>query len=186
MKGEKLFAQGWYNKATAVASPNYNERPEGSAVKLLVIHNISLPPKEYGSGNIEAFFCNRLDSDAHPYFEEIKNLKVSAHFFIARTGNLTQFVNCEKRAWHAGVSVWKEQENCNDFSIGIELEGCDDEAYAEQQYECLASLVSDLLRQYALPKESVVGHSDIAPQRKTDPGASFDWLYFQELLDARL
>lgn len=166
--------------ARQLPSPNCSERPADVAVELLVIHNISLPPGQYGQGYIEALFCNRLDSTADPYFAEIAHLQVSAHLLIDRQGEVTQFVPFDKKAWHAGQSVFKERENCNDFSIGIELEGTDTEGFTFDQYECLIKVSRELMAQYPLiTLDNIVGHSDIAPGRKTDPGPHFDWARFR-------
>ncbi|GHD26108.1 1,6-anhydro-N-acetylmuramyl-L-alanine amidase AmpD [Parahalioglobus pacificus] len=172
--------QGWCAQARQVPSPNYGPRPDGAAVDLLVVHNISLPPGEFGGGAIEQFFCNQLDCSAHPFFREIEGLEVSAHFLIQRTGELVQFVNTQERAWHAGVSSYQGRENCNDFSIGIELEGSDDVPYTDAQYEVLRQLTHALIDFHRdLTSERIVGHSDIAPGRKTDPGPAFDWRRFR-------
>jgi len=159
--------------AIQVASPNCDDRPRGSRITLLVIHNISLPPGEFGGGAIAQLFTNRLDPAAHPYFATVAQLRVSAHFVIGRDGALTQFVPCVRRAWHAGVSSWRGRAHCNDFSIGVELEGADDLAYEAGQYDTLARLTRVLLRRY--PITDLAGHCDIAPGRKTDPGPAFDW-----------
>ena len=164
---------GWLCDARRCVSPNYDDRPDGEDVLLIVVHAISLPPSQFGSHDIERFFTNTLNPEAHPYFAEIAGMKVSAHFLIRRDGELVQFVSCAKRAWHAGVSMWDGRERCNDYSIGIELEGCDELPFAEAQYQRLLELVADLKRRY--PISAVVGHSDIAPLRKTDPGPCFDW-----------
>ena len=164
---------GWLVGAQRVDSPNADERPPGSDLSLLVIHAISLPPGQFGSDAVARLFTNRLDPAAHPYFETIRDLRVSAHFLIDRSGQLTQFVSCLARAWHAGASTWNGRTRCNDFSIGIELEGCDDLAFEDIQYAQLAGLISSLRAQY--PINSVVGHADIAPGRKSDPGPCFDW-----------
>ena len=143
---------------------------------LVVVHCISLPPGQYGGPEIEAFFTNTLDCEGHPYFAEIANLEVSAHFLIRRAGEVVQFVSTDERAWHAGVSSWQGREQCNDFSIGIELEGCDEEAYTDPQYDALNQLLTSLTKQYPdIRHDAIVGHSDIAPGRKTDPGPAFDW-----------
>ena len=168
-----LDALGWLSAARQLPSPNCDARPEGVAVELIVIHNISLPPGVFDGDAVIELFTNRLDWDAHPYYQGIRGIKVSAHFFIRRDGTLIQFVPCSLRAWHAGVSSWLERECCNDFSIGIELEGSDDLPFTEAQYATLAPLVN-LLKQ-AYPIRAVVGHSDIAPGRKTDPGICFEW-----------
>jgi AmpD protein len=167
---------GRVREATWLPSPNCSPRPVGSEPELLVVHNISLPPGEFGTGCIQDFFCNALDTQTHPYFEEIAGLQVSAHFLIDRAGALTQFVNCDQRAWHAGVSCYRGREACNDFSIGVELEGTDHTPYTDAQYACLASLVRALRHAYPrIEPSALVGHSDIAPGRKTDPGPAFDW-----------
>ncbi|WXU00160.1 MAG: 1,6-anhydro-N-acetylmuramyl-L-alanine amidase AmpD [Catillopecten margaritatus gill symbiont] len=153
-------------------SPNYNKRPNGE-ISLIVIHNISLPPNEFDNDYIEQFFTNQLDFDKHPYFQTLMGVEVSAHLLIKRDGSVIQFVPFEKRAWHAGRSEFNGRENCNDFSIGIELEGGDEIKYTDQQYQALNEHIKTLKSHY--PITDVVGHSDIAPGRKTDPGASFDW-----------
>lgn len=167
-----------------VLSPNYNERPLDVRIDLLVIHNISLPPGEFGGNYINAFFTNSLDTNLHPYFAEIAALKVSSHCLIHRTGEIVQYVPFTKRAWHCGESKFEGRANCNDFSIGIELEGTDFIPYTQEQYQALAKLIS--LLQTAYPKitqERIVGHSVIAPERKTDPGPSFDWEFLATLLN---
>lgn len=168
-----LDASGWLANAHRLPSPNCDARPDGTAIDLIVIHNISLPPGVFEGDAVIDLFTNRLDWDAHPYYQGIRGIKVSAHFFIRRDGSLIQFVPCSQRAWHAGVSSWCERERCNDFSIGIELEGSDDTAFAEAQYTTLIPLVQQLKRAY--PIRAVVGHSDVAPGRKTDPGPRFEW-----------
>ena len=162
---------------TEIASPHWDERPEGSRISLIVIHNISLPPGEFGGRHIDELFLGRLDPDAHPYFREIAGRKVSSHFLIRRDGETVQFVPPDKRAWHAGASQWRGRERCNDFSIGIELEGADDVPFSEHQYESLANLTRELEARYG-PLERA-GHSDIAPGRKTDPGPWFDWARYE-------
>jgi len=162
--------------AEQVASTNCNARPPDCDVRLIVIHNISLPPGCFGGPHIAQLFTNCLEPSAHPYFAEISNLQVSAHFLIRRDGVIQQFVPTGERAWHAGESVWRGRSNCNDFSIGIELEGTDDEIYSDPQYTHLAKLVRLLRETYTtIEPDAIVGHSDIAPGRKTDPGPSFDW-----------
>ena len=156
-----------------VESPNHDERPAGDEVTLLVVHSISLPPGEYGGDAIERFFTNCLDPSAHPYFQEICALRVSSHFLIRRDGELVQFVPTPRRAWHAGVSRWRGRERCNDFSIGVELEGLDDAPFDDAQYRTLIALVPALRARH--PLREIAAHSDIAPGRKTDPGAGFDW-----------
>ena len=166
-------ASGRVDAARYVASANCDERPPGEPVTLLVIHNISLPPGEFGGDDIARLFTNDLDCVAHPYYRTLAGMRVSAHFLIRRGGELLQFVPCTKRAWHAGVSAWRGRSACNDYSIGIELEGADDVPYAEPQYRVLAELARALQSSY--PIADIVGHCDIAPARKTDPGPSFDW-----------
>jgi len=171
-------AQGWLPAAHRQPSPNCDARPEGRAIELIVIHNISLPPGVFDGDAVIELFTNRLDWDAHPYYQSIRGLTVSAHFFIRRDGALIQFVPCTLRAWHAGGSSWQGRERCNDFSIGIELEGSDDLPFTDAQYASLAPLVRQLSRTY--PIRDVVGHSDIAAGRKTDPGPHFDWQRLHE------
>jgi N-acetyl-anhydromuramoyl-L-alanine amidase len=161
-------------------SPNFDERPARTAIDLIVIHNISLPPGEFGGPGIIDLFMNRLDPAAHPYYRAIAQLKVSAHFLVRRDGELIQFVPCAKRAWHAGESMWRGRGRCNDYSIGIELEGADDLPFADIQYAELARLTQAL--QTAYSRLEIVGHSDIAPARKTDPGPCFSWARFRELV----
>lgn len=156
-----------------VASPNADERPTDAAVTLVVVHAISLPPGEFGGSGVEALFTDTLDATAHPYYRTIDGLRVSAHFFVRRDGEVIQFVACDKRAWHAGVSSWLGRERCNDYSIGIELEGCDECGFEDAQYRALDTLVAALAARY--PLRAVVAHADIAPGRKTDPGPHFDW-----------
>lgn len=166
-------------------SPNCNDRPGGSAIDLLVIHNISLPPGQFGGGYIQQFFQNCLTPDAHPYFAEIAELQVSAHLLITREGQAIQFVPFHRRAWHAGVSCFQGRQQCNDFSIGIELEGADDIPYTDAQYARLQSISCALLQAYpAITPERIVGHSDIAPGRKTDPGPAFNWPRYRASLVA--
>jgi AmpD protein len=161
-------------------SPNCDERPAGAAVELLVVHNISLPPGEFGGDGIIDLFMNRLDPSAHPYYATIAQLRVSAHFLVRRDGELIQFVPCAKRAWHAGESAWRGRSRCNDFSVGVELEGADDQPFADIQYAELAPLITALQRAYGALE--IVGHSDIAPARKTDPGPCFDWQRLRRLI----
>lgn len=172
-KGASVWQAGWLRTARRVDSPNFGPRPAGIDIALVVIHNISLPPGEFGGPWIEDLFLNRLEAGAHPYFATIADMQVSAHFLIRRDGELVQFVSVEDRAWHAGASCWQGRENCNDFSVGIELEGCDDQPFTAEQYASLWPLLEALHQAY--PLQSVAGHSDIAPGRKTDPGACFDW-----------
>ena len=169
--------------AQLLESPNQNARPDNTDIELLVIHNISLPPGEFGTSAIKQFFCNELDCESHPFYEEIAGLKVSAHLLIDREGRLTQFVPFRNRAWHAGESLFCERSNCNDFSIGIELEGTDFEPFTDSQYTSLASVTKLLLNTYPrMSGDKIVGHSDIAPNRKTDPGPFFDWARYKQSL----
>jgi N-acetyl-anhydromuramoyl-L-alanine amidase len=163
-----------------IPSPNFDERPPGCEINLLVIHNISLPPDEFGGDGVIELFTNRLEPEAHPYYRSICGLKVSAHFLIRRSGETIQFVPCEKRAWHAGESCWQGRSRCNDYSIGIELEGSDRMPFADIQYTTLAALTRTLQKRY--PLTDIAGHSDIAPGRKTDPGPCFDWGRYRALL----
>lgn len=179
-----LDEEGVLEGAEQVFSPNCDERPEGAEVALLVVHSISLPPGEFGGEGIVRLFTNSLDFAAHPYYQTLRDLKVSAHFLIRRRGELIQLVPCARRAWHAGASIWRGRERCNDFSVGVELEGADDQAYAIPQYACLSRLLLALRRRY--PIVDIVGHSDIAPERKTDPGPAFDWGQFRESLQSRV
>lgn len=166
-------AAGWLDGARWIASPNFDLRPAGMPIRLLVVHAISLPPEQFGGPGVLALFGNRLDPAAHPYYAGIAHLRVSAHFFIRRDGELIQCVPALARAWHAGLSRWRDCERCNDFSIGVELEGSDTQPFTDAQYAQLNRLIDDLAAQY--PLEDVVGHSEIAPGRKTDPGPCFDW-----------
>lgn len=166
---------GWCAGVRHCPSAHCNERPQGE-ISLLVLHNISLPPGQFGTGKVQEFFTSGLNASEHAYFAGIVDMRVSAHFFIERDGQISQFVSCLQRAWHAGVSSFAGRENCNDFSLGIELEGTDDLPYSEAQYDALLALVQQLLAAYpALSVERICGHSDIAPGRKTDPGPAFDW-----------
>lgn len=175
---------GLVEEARFVASPNQDARPDSEPPSLLVIHGISLPPGEYGGPWIDALFTNTLDPQAHPYFATIHQLRVSSHLLIRRDGELVQYVPLDKRAWHAGLSSYQGRERCNDFSIGIELEGTDEEPYEAVQYQVLAECVAALLRAYPqLDRERIAGHSDIAPGRKSDPGPYFDWPHFNRLLE---
>jgi len=168
-----IGSDGWAAAVRRVASPNFDERPDGVAVSLVVVHAISLPPGQFGSDDIVRLFTNTLDAAAHPYFPMISTVRVSAHFLIRRDGGLIQFVSCDRRAWHAGVSSWKGRERCNDFSIGVELEGCDEIPFETVQYARLVELIESLRAHYNI--DNVIGHADISPGRKTDPGPSFDW-----------
>lgn len=175
-------ASGWCQGIAHCPSPNFNARPEGE-ISLLVIHNISLPPAQFQTGKVQEFFQNRLDVTEHPYFAGIADLRVSAHFLIERDGVVTQFVSCMERAWHAGVSSFEGRETCNDFSIGIELEGTDDQPFTDAQYTALVRLTQQLQASFpAITGKRICGHSDIAPGRKTDPGPCFDWSRFHAAL----
>ena len=167
--------QGWIAEARKVPSPHFNERPDNETPSLLVIHNISLPPGEFGGPWIDRLFTGTLPPDAHPYFAEIYQLRVAAHCLIRRDGEIVQYVPFDKRAWHAGASCFGDRENCNDFSIGIELEGTDTLPYTDAQYQQLSVLTRLLMAHYPLTPARITGHCDIAPQRKTDPGPAFDW-----------
>ena len=171
---------GWWSRALRIDSPNFGERPIHAQIDLLVIHSISLPPGVYGGPEIEALFTNQLDSGAHPYFAQIHDIQVSSHFVIRRDGGLLQFVSCDKRAWHAGASHYRGRDNCNDDSIGIELEGLEGELFESAQYDTLFVLCTELVNNY--PIAHIAGHEDIAPGRKLDPGAGFDWQLLQEKL----
>ncbi len=172
-------------RARQCPSPNHDRRPPNTEVDLVVVHGISLPPGCYGGNAIDRFFTNQLDPSDHPFFAEIEGLKVSAHLLIRRDGELVQYVPLERRAWHAGVSRFQGRERCNDFSIGIELEGTDDTPYEPVQYRVLAGVVRELRAVYpAITPQRIAGHCDIAPSRKTDPGPAFDWAHFRALLEA--
>lgn len=172
-----LDALGWADVAQHIPSPNCDERPAGQAIELIVIHSISLPPGRFGGQAIARLFTNTLNHDEHPYYLGLRGLKASAHFLVRRDGQLIQFVPCVLRAWHAGVSLWQGRTRCNDFSIGIELEGCDETAYEDPQYQACNALIRCLRRVY--PVRGIVGHMDIAPDRKSDPGPFFDWQRIQ-------
>jgi len=178
-----LDNNGWVGGVKHCVSPHCNARPDGSKIDLLVIHNISLPPTKYGSSDIEDFFQGKLDSSKDPYFETIKHLKVSAHFLIRRTGEIIQFVSVNDRAWHAGQSSFNGRENCNDFSIGIELEGTDFEEFTQAQYSALVEITHIIRHNFPdISLDRITGHSDIAPDRKTDPGPYFDWKKYKGML----
>ncbi|OWF78307.1 N-acetylmuramoyl-L-alanine amidase [Yersinia rohdei] len=176
---------GWILGVKRVVSPHFDQRPEGDEPSLLVIHNISLPPGEFGGPYIDQLFTGTLNADEHPYFADIVHLRVSAHCLIRRDGEIIQYVPFDKRAWHAGVSTFDGRERCNDFSIGIELEGTDVLPFTSAQYRSLAAISALLFAHYPITAERVTGHSDIAPGRKTDPGPAFDWALYQQCL-ARL
>jgi N-acetyl-anhydromuramoyl-L-alanine amidase len=174
------WQQGWWRRARTRPSPNYGPRPPGTAVSLVVLHSISLPPGQYNGSAVEQLFMNQLDWNAHPYFQEIRGMEVSAHFFIRRNGRVMQFVSCDNRAWHAGASSWQGQPNCNDYSIGIELEGLEGDSFEKAQYKKLYQLIQTLCRRY--PIQQVAGHEHIAPDRKADPGPGFKWKLLQKSL----
>lgn len=178
--------EGWLHPASRYASPNFDSRPNHTDISLLVIHNISLPPGQFGGGHVHDFFLNRLDVATDPYFEQIQQMKVSAHFLIERTGTVNQFVSCLDRAWHAGQSSFEGRARCNDFSIGIELEGTDDLPYEDAQYRSLQAVYLALAHHFpCINIDRTVGHEHIAPGRKTDPGPAFDWSRFKQgLVDA--
>ena len=185
IKGFVVDQQGWLEGVTRKPSSNCNERPEQAEVSLLVVHNISLPPGQFGGTHICDFFTNGLDVCAHPYFSEIADMRVSAHLLIDREGELVQFVSFKDRAWHAGQSCFAGVDNCNDFSIGIELEGTDDIPYTDQQYLALTAITQLLMASYpGIAKQNIVGHSEIAPDRKTDPGRAFDWPRYLNTLES--
>lgn len=170
--------------AKQLTSPNCSSRPEGEVISLLVIHNISLPPGQFGGPYIDHFFCNQLDCSSHEFFDEIKDLKVSSHLLIRRGGEVTQYVPFNKKAWHAGESNFEGREACNTYSIGIELEGSDNEAFTSEQYQQLIAVSEALIKSYPeINVDRIIGHSDIAPGRKTDPGPFFDWLSYKESLE---
>jgi len=169
----RITSDGYAECASYVASPNCDDRPQDARIELIVIHNISLPPGEFGGPGVVDLFLNRLEPEAHPYYSGIAHLRVSAHFLIRRGGGVLQFVPCVRRAWHAGASNWRGRDRCNDFSVGIELEGADNVPYEDAQYDVLAVLVAALREAY--PIAGIAGHADIAPGRKTDPGPAFDW-----------
>lgn len=168
-----LWQAGWYRFAHRLASPNFGPRPDAALIDLIVLHSISLPPGRYGGDEVQRLFTNQLDWDADPYFDRIRGIEVSAHFYVRRDGALWQFVSCDDRAWHAGQSRWRGRDRCNDDSIGIELEGLEGQPFEAAQYETLASLCPVLAQQY--PVAFVAGHEHIAPGRKHDPGSGFDW-----------
>jgi len=180
MPERAVWHQGWWAGARHCPSPNFGPRPLGEAVSLVVVHSISLPPGCLRGDAVQRLFTNRLDWDAHPYFDSIRGLCVSAHFFIRRSGRTQQFVSCEERAWHAGVSCWRGREGCNDWSIGIELEGLEGGTFEPAQYLQLARLLGVMSRRY--PIAEAVGHEHVAPGRKADPGAGFDWLRLRRAL----
>ena len=168
--------EGWLEQSSKIPSPNFDDRPINTEIKLIVIHNISLPPENFNRSNIEKLFLNKLDFDSHEYFKEIRDLRVSSHFLIDREGQITQFVSVYKRAWHAGKSNFENEDNCNDFSIGIEMIGSDNSIFENKQYASLKKLIKSLKKVFPkILEDNIVGHSDIAAGRKTDPGPFFDW-----------
>ena len=177
---DPLWRDGWYRFAHRVASPNFGPRPAGAEIDLVVVHSISLPPGVYGGDEVQRLFTNTLDWEAHPYFKTIEGMQVSSHFYVQRGGEVWQFVSCDDRAWHAGVSSWGARSNCNDFSIGVELEGLEGEPFEEAQYEALVDLSAALAQGY--PITQIAGHEHIAPGRKNDPGAAFDWALMRNRL----
>ena len=178
---KKQWHKGWYKGANHKVSPHANSR-NGTSVDAIIIHNISLPQSCFATSFIDDLFLGCIDCSAHSSFNNLQDVKVSAHFLIRRDGQITQFVSADDRAWHAGVSSFQGRDNCNDFTVGIELEGTDTIAYAKAQYHSLSQLVNDLAAQYGIANDRIVGHCDIAPGRKTDPGESFDWPYFKQLI----
>ncbi len=177
---DAVWREGWLKRARRCESPNFGARPDAAAIDLVLVHSISLPPGEYGGDAIEKLFTNRLDWDAHPYYQQIRGLEVSAHFLVRRDGELLQFVSCDARAWHAGASSWRGRGDCNDFSIGVELEGLEGERFEAAQYRALAAVIRALRQRY--PIDAVAGHEHVAPGRKNDPGAGFDWSRLRTLL----
>jgi AmpD protein len=174
---------GWLEQVQHTASPNFNDRPDENDISLIVIHCISLPPGEFGGAWIDRLFNNTLPGAAHPYFQGIQSLRVSAHLLIRRDGSITQYVPFHKRAWHAGISCYENRDDCNDFSIGIELEGTETTDYTSAQYDSLIASINALANTYpGISRNRITGHSEIAPTRKTDPGPSFDWAYLQQKL----
>lgn len=175
-----LWRDGWYRFARRLDSPNFGARPAGASIDLIVVHSISLPPGQYGGGEVQRLFTNTLDWEAHPYFKSIEGMQVSSHFYIRRNGELWQFVSCDERAWHAGASRYRGRGDCNDDSVGVELEGLEGGPFEPAQYESLAGLCAAIAQRY--PVEHIAGHEHIAPGRKADPGAGFDWALLQRSL----
>ncbi len=175
-----LWCAGWYGYARRLDSPNFGARPAGTQVDLIVVHSISLPPGEYSGDQVQRLFTNTLDWEGHPYFKRIAGMQVSAHFYIRRDGQLWQFVSCDERAWHAGASSYRGRGECNDDSVGIELEGIEDGPFEPAQYEALSGLCAALAQHY--PVQHIAGHEHIAPGRKRDPGTGFDWAFLQRSL----
>jgi N-acetyl-anhydromuramoyl-L-alanine amidase len=177
---DPIWHEGWYQFARHLRSPNFGPRPVDVSIDLILIHAISLPPGKYGGGEVQRLFTNRLDWDTHPYFKSIEGMQVSSHFYIARTGDLWQFVPVVHRAWHAGVSCHQGRDNCNDFSVGIELEGVDGGLFEAAQYESLGSLCNAIAQEF--PIRAIAGHEHVAPGRKSDPGSGFNWLNLQHMM----
>jgi len=175
-----LWQGGWYSFARHMRSPNQGPRPASARIDLIVLHSISLPPGHFAGDAVQRLFMNQLDWEEHPYFKAMEGLKVSSHFFIRRDGQLWQFVDCDERAWHAGVSHYRGRDNCNDDAIGVELEGLEGDVFEPRQYETLGSLAAALLQRY--PIAHIAGHEDVAPGRKSDPGSGFDWSKLQKRL----
>ena len=173
VEGKMAWLNGWWTQARRLDSPNFGQRPSTAVIDTVIVHSISLPPGQYGGQEVQSLFTNQLDWDAHPYFQEIRGIRVSAHFYIRRDGQLWQFVSCDARAWHAGKSSFAGRDNCNDYSIGIELEGLESETFETEQYAQLAQLLRNLRVHY--PIAQVLGHEHVAPGRKSDPGPGFDW-----------
>jgi N-acetyl-anhydromuramoyl-L-alanine amidase len=175
--GAGIDVGGWLDSPVRLPSPNFESRPGNIEPTLIVVHNISLPPDEFGGSAITELFQNRLDHDAHPYYAQLRGMRVSAHFVVRRDGTVEQYVSCNERAWHAGLSSFRGRERCNDFSVGIELEGSDRSPFEPAQYAALSGVVNALLQRY--PIDAIAGHSDVAPGRKTDPGPYFEWTRLQ-------
>ena len=176
MEKQLHIKDGWLVSERRLLSPHFDQRPEPQDISLLIIHYISLPPEQFGGGYIDDFFQGKLDAQVHPYFEEISALRVSAHCLIERTGQITQYVNFADRAWHAGLSCFEGRDKCNDFAIGIELEGSNEQPFTDAQYAALQALTQEIMRTYPhITKERIVGHCDVSPGRKIDPGQYFDW-----------
>lgn len=179
----RLRESGWFSGVHRRHSPNHDDRPAEAVIDLLVIHNISLPPQQFGGPGVYQLFENRLNPQEHPFYEQIADLRVSAHLWVRRTGSIVQFVPVGARAWHAGVSCWQGRERCNDYAIGIEMEGTDERPYTTAQYRALARLTQQICARYpGITRERIVGHCDIAPGRKTDPGPAFDWRRYRQLI----
>lgn len=178
VEGKMAWLNGWWTQARRLDSPNFGQRPSTAVIDTVIVHSISLPPGQYGGQEVQSFFTNQLDWDAHPYFQEIRGMQVSAHFYIRRDGQLWQFVSCDARAWHAGQSSFAGRDNCNDYSIGVELEGLEGEMFEAQQYAQLAQLLRNLRVRY--PIAQVLGHEHVATGRKSDPGPGFDWPRLQK------